>query len=761
MSTNFLLMKKWSTALIPLLLLTGQALAQSANFNFTAAAASVSGWTNAAGDPSVAVRSVTAPSGITLTSVATVNWYPEPTGNTCAFNGGGVNQAGFFPAAVLVNHWFVYGTTNAATLNVSAPQLIIGGLHADSTYIIRLSGSFSGDLPSPFNLEPEMYTIIGATNYGSLGINGDFNVQDGAVFNGVIPDSTGKIRVYLNTGTGSNVASLCGLQVATGQPTAANLTLGAGLGQLGQAIALGDSVTGLGPHSFASNRYQYLNKYQYSFGGSVKDAVNHPVLRLYDNGDLAASTTMDKTVNTDAQTGLRFYSKLGILQIGATDHLDTTVFVSQVPETWPGGGILVNSNNNRNPNTIKGRLYDSYVQGNSYTIDSTVQMDMVILNGQNTTMSGGYVGDIFNGYGLHLGGNIDYSIVTGNANYVTKPTVADNITGFLNRTQDSSYYSLISGAYINYGGLYQFASGANLANRTPAGAVLGNANVDFTTLSYTGTKGLTAPGLAGYPLFAIGNSNASSNALQSNAMTVLYNGRTQINTTGFSTGLTQTAVTPQAALDVVSTNTGALLPRLTNAQRNAIISGDLHSGLLLYNTDSSSFQYYNGTGWVSLGTGSASARWSFSSGSVYDSVDNIAIGTSNTQGYKLAVNGSAIFTRAVVKPYANWPDYVFDENYALPGLDELSRYIRENHHLPGMAGEQEVMQKGIDVAEQQKGLLKNVEELTLYLIRENKSLSDQHNELVKQAGRLDTQQKEIDELKALIVSRTKQQKSTK
>jgi len=38
---------------------------------------------------------------------------------------------------------------------------------------------------------------------------------------------------------------------------------------------------------------------------------------------------------------------------------------------------------------------------------------------------------------------------------------------------------------------------------------------------------------------------------------------------------------------------------------------------------------------------------------------NVGIGTTDTKGYKLAVNGSGIFTRVVVKSYANWPDFVF------------------------------------------------------------------------------------------------------
>jgi len=127
----------------------------------------------------------------------------------------------------------------------------------------------------------------------------------------------------------------------------------------------------------------------------------------------------------------------------------------------------------------------------------------------------------------------------------------------------------------------------------------------------------------------------------------------------------------------------------------------------------------------------------------------IGIGTKDTKGYALAVNGKAIFTKVVVKSYSAWPDYVFRKDFHLPGLPELERYVREHQHLPGIASEQEVNAGGVDVSEQEAALLKKVEELTLYLIEQNKKLEAQQNALK-------VQQKEIDALKALIGEKNKQ-----
>jgi len=150
-------------------------------------------------------------------------------------------------------------------------------------------------------------------------------------------------------------------------------------------------------------------------------------------------------------------------------------------------------------------------------------------------------------------------------------------------------------------------------------------------------------------------------------------------------------------------------------------------------------------------------RWIYNNGTLYDSLDNIAIGTNNPVGYKLAVNGAAIFTKAKVKTAGTWPDYVFKKNYVLPSLQDVERFILVNQHLPGIASEKEVRLEGIDLGDHAAGLLKKVEELTLYLIRQDKTittqqqaLAEKERELAEQKARLDHMQQQIDELKALI-----------
>lgn len=70
----------------------------------------------------------------------------------------------------------------------------------------------------------------------------------------------------------------------------------------------------------------------------------------------------------------------------------------------------------------------------------------------------------------------------------------------------------------------------------------------------------------------------------------------------------------------------------------------------------------------------------------------------------------------------NWSDFVFDENYNLPTLQEVEKYISTKKHLPDIPSAEEVQEKGVKVSEMQSKLLQKIEELTLYIIQQNKRI---------------------------------------
>ncbi|MBI4646398.1 MAG: hypothetical protein HY738_07350, partial [Bacteroidia bacterium] len=70
-----------------------------------------------------------------------------------------------------------------------------------------------------------------------------------------------------------------------------------------------------------------------------------------------------------------------------------------------------------------------------------------------------------------------------------------------------------------------------------------------------------------------------------------------------------------AMLDVKSTNKGVLLPRLTTAQRNAVINPA--TGLLVFDTDQKVYYFYNGTDWVDVSSGSTENYWTKNGINIY------------------------------------------------------------------------------------------------------------------------------------------------
>lgn len=111
---------------------------------------------------------------------------------------------------------------------------------------------------------------------------------------------------------------------------------------------------------------------------------------------------------------------------------------------------------------------------------------------------------------------------------------------------------------------------------------------------------------------------------------------------------------------------------------------------------------------------------------------NLGIGTENPQA-KLAVNGNILAKEIKIKTDISVPDYVFDPDYKLYSLAEISAYIKTHRHLPEIPSAKEINREGLDLAEMNLLLLKKVEELTLHAIENEKK----RNELEEKVSRLE------------------------
>lgn len=119
---------------------------------------------------------------------------------------------------------------------------------------------------------------------------------------------------------------------------------------------------------------------------------------------------------------------------------------------------------------------------------------------------------------------------------------------------------------------------------------------------------------------------------------------------------------------------------------------------------------------------------------------NVGIGTTNTNGWKLAVNGKIRAKEINVE--TGWSDFVFEKDYNLPTLKEVENYINEKGHLKDIPCAKEVEKNGILLGEMDSKLLQKIEELTLYTIQQEKKINEQKSNLKKQ-------ELEITELKTL------------
>ncbi len=132
---------------------------------------------------------------------------------------------------------------------------------------------------------------------------------------------------------------------------------------------------------------------------------------------------------------------------------------------------------------------------------------------------------------------------------------------------------------------------------------------------------------------------------------------------------------------------------------------------------------------------------------------DVAIGTSDTKGFKLGVNGKIAATEVKVATYSNWPDFVFKKEYKLPTLTEVENHIKEKGHLQNISSAKEVEKNGFFLGEMDAKLLQKIEELTLYTIQQEKELQSQKTQIRKQENEileLKKQNKEIEKLKVLV-----------
>ncbi len=104
-------------------------------------------------------------------------------------------------------------------------------------------------------------------------------------------------------------------------------------------------------------------------------------------------------------------------------------------------------------------------------------------------------------------------------------------------------------------------------------------------------------------------------------------------------------------------------------------------------------------------------------------------GASNWEKFIVKTNGNAILNgqlkaQSIVVTSDVWSDYVFENDYNLRSLSDVEQYIKENMHLPNIPSAKEIEENGIPIGEMQQKQMEKIEELTLYIIEQDKKIKN-------------------------------------
>jgi hypothetical protein len=257
------------------------------------------------------------------------------------------------------------------------------------------------------------------------------------------------------------------------------------------------------------------------------------------------------------------------------------------------------------------------------------------------------------------------------------------------------------------------AAGGRIALINPTKTANGMANT-WRIFNMTGAYGNSLQ------FWAYDNTGCDGNGLCNNRFTLMDNGNVGIGTPNaeakMQIGSNFNTMPSSTAISVLGGNT----MRFLNGDGNA---------------DYGSYLTSNTTASLTLGTRYAGTDI----GVLTLNNSNVGIGTVNpTQ--KLSVDGTVLAKKVKVSQSSiDWPDYVFTSVYKLPSLQYVELFIQRNKHLPNVPSAADVKKEGLDLGDNQAVLLRKIEELTLYIIEQNKQLEEQKKASESQKQQLETQ----------------------
>lgn len=100
----------------------------------------------------------------------------------------------------------------------------------------------------------------------------------------------------------------------------------------------------------------------------------------------------------------------------------------------------------------------------------------------------------------------------------------------------------------------------------------------------------------------------------------------------------------------------------------------------------------------------------------------------NVADYSLFVKGGIL--SEAVRVRTGWADYVFKPDYNLMPLNDVENFIETNGHLPNIPSATTIENSGLDLGEIARLQQEKIEELTLYLIQQQKEIKELKSSLL-------------------------------